>query len=90
MIQIEMADTYKALRKFGAAVDAYTEVLASRQLNEKGQLMIYASLAQALVGANRIDDALDAISEAIKLDDNDYRLLHLRVIDLRSSPATLG
>ena len=31
------------LRKYGLAVDAYKELLATKQLNEKGQALTYAS-----------------------------------------------
>ena len=70
LIQMEMADMYLKLRKFALAVDAYNEVLDSKQLTEQGQAMTLNSLAQALAFDNRTDEALEAITKAIALDDD--------------------
>lgn len=69
-IQIDMADMYLQLRKYQRAVDAYNDVLASRQLNEAGQAAYYSKLAQALAFDNRTDEALEAIAKAIAIDDD--------------------
>ena len=74
--QIEFADTMARLRKYRVAAEAYEEILGSGQLTEKGKAWTYFSLTQVLTRDNRIDEALDAISKAIKLDDDnpEFRL----------------
>ena len=74
LIQMEMADMYSKLRKYQPAVDVYKECLGSGQLNDFGRLRAFASLAEALAHDNRTDEALVAISEAIKLDDDNSGL----------------
>lgn len=70
VIQMEMGDMYLKLKKFALAAETYKEILASRQLNELGQGLTYSSLAQALAYDDKTDEALEAISKAIALDDN--------------------
>jgi tetratricopeptide (TPR) repeat protein len=70
LIQIEQADMYMKLRKYRLAVDALQEILNSKQLTEAGQARTYSSLAQALTYINQTEKAIEAISEAIKLDDD--------------------
>ncbi len=81
MIQMEMADMLLELRKYREAADAYNELLATKQLSEHGQARTYWLLSQALAFENRMDEALDAISKAIQLDDNDprYRFYEARI-----------
>jgi len=74
--QIEFADTMARLRKYRVAAEAYEEILGSGQLTEKGKAWTYFSLTQVLTRDNQINEALDAISKAIKLDDDnpEFRL----------------
>ncbi|WP_010586902.1 tetratricopeptide repeat protein [Schlesneria paludicola] len=71
LIQLEMAEMFLKLRKYPQAVEAFGEILNSGQLNDRGQAMTYSSMAQALAYDNRTDEALAAISKAIKLDDDE-------------------
>lgn len=75
LIQMDMAKMYFALRKYKLAIDAFNELLASRQLNELGQAICYWRLAQSLSNDNRPDEALEAIAKAIALEDEnvEYR-----------------
>jgi len=73
-IQLEMADMYSKLRKHKLAIDLYKEILASKQLSPQGQLLIYTRLAVALAAGDRVDEALEVISKAISLDDDNVRL----------------
>ncbi len=70
LIQMEMAEMFLKQRKYRQAVDAYKEVLATRQLNEVGQALNYYWLAQALAYDNRTDEAIEAITKAIEIDDD--------------------
>ena len=81
LIQLEMAEMFLKLRKYSQAVEAYNEVLAAKGLNEIGQAMAYSKLADALANENRIDEALEAISKAIDLDDAniEYPFLEARI-----------
>ena len=75
LIQMDMAKMYFSLRKYRLAIDAFNELLATRQLNELGQAICYWRLAQSLANDNRPDEALEAIAKAIALDDEnvEYR-----------------
>ncbi len=70
LIQIEMAEMYMKLRAYSQAVDTYHEVLESKILLEKGRARFFSLLAQALSHDNRTDEAVEAISEAIKREDD--------------------
>ncbi|WP_373653396.1 tetratricopeptide repeat protein [Schlesneria sp. DSM 10557] len=70
--QIEFADTMARLRKYRVAAEAYHEILESGQLTEKGRAWTYFSLTQVLTRDNQIDKALEAITKAIQLDDDNY------------------
>ena len=70
LLQIEQADMYMKLRKYRSAIDTLREILATKQLTEVGQSRTYSSLAQALAHDNQTEKAIEAISEAIKLDDD--------------------
>ena len=80
-IQIERADSMLKLRKYGTAAEIYKEVLGSGELTERGRAITYYSLAQVLMRDNRIDEAVDAINESIKLDDDnpDFRLFEVGI-----------
>ena len=80
-IQIERADSMAKLKKYRTAAEIYKEILGSGQLTERGRAFTYYSLAQVLMRDNRIDEALDAISESIKLDDDnpDFRLFEVGI-----------
>lgn len=75
LIQMDMAKMYFSLRKYRQAIDAFNELLATRQLNELGQAICYWRLAQSLANDNRPDEALEAIAKAIALEDEnvEYR-----------------
>jgi len=68
--QLEMAEMFQKLKKHRQAVEVCNEILATRQLNEVGQSMIYNLLAQSLTSLNRTNEALEAISKAIDLADD--------------------
>ncbi len=80
-IQIERADSMLKLRKYGTAAEIYKDILGSGQLTERGRAVTYYSLAQVLMRDNRIDEAVDAINESIKLDDDnpDFRLFEVGI-----------
>ena len=70
LIQIEQADMYMKLRKYRLAADVLEEILNKKQLTETFQARTYSSLSQALTYLNQTDKAIEAITEAIKLDDD--------------------
>ena len=70
LLQIEQAEMLQKLRKYSSAVDALRGILKSGMLSELGQARTYSSLAQALENDHRTEEALVAISEAIRLDDD--------------------
>ena len=80
-IQIERADSMLKLRKYGTAAQIYKDILGSGQLTDRGRAVTYYSLAQVLMRDNRIDEAVNAINESIKLDDDnpDFRLFEVGI-----------
>ena len=70
LFQMEQAEMYMKLRKYRPAIDVYQEILASKQLTEVGQSRTYSSLAQALAHDNQTEKAIEAISQAIRIDDD--------------------
>ena len=81
-IHFEMVRALLLLRKYEQAADACKELLATKQLNDKGQSLAYYYLSQALTFDNHTDEALEAISKAIALDNDenaDFRLLEARI-----------
>ena len=70
LIQSEMAEMYLKLRRFKLAAETFEELLKSTQLSDAGRARFYSSLAQALAYDNRPDEALEAITKAIDIEDN--------------------
>lgn len=70
LLQMELAETYMTLRKYHPAIEVYQEILASKQLTEVGRARTYSSLARALAQDNQTEKALQAISKAIEIDDD--------------------
>jgi tetratricopeptide (TPR) repeat protein len=74
---MEMAEMYLKQKKYRLAIEAYKETLATKQLNERGQSRNYFYLAQALAYDNRTDEALEAITKAINLDDDNEEFRYI-------------
>lgn len=77
LLQMEMADMFRQQKKYRQAAEIYKEMLASKQLNDRGQARTNYFLAQTLAFDNRTDEALEAIAKSIGMEDDnaEYRYI---------------